>query len=457
MISTMATVNYLIRTQRKGIFASIYIRLKDGRKVDYRVKTDFKIPPEFWNGKSQSFKKGILFTDSFTEKDKVEVEDRLRDLKNFVLKSYNKRVVQGKPITKEWFLTTFSEFFNKSETVETLNSFISKFINEIETGVRLYSHNNRTERYKPLTIKNYKGFQAQFNEFQGIYTIEQLNKLGEEEVVPRPHRVLDFEDITMDLYDQLVVFFNDKSYSPNTIGRHIKTLKVIMRHAKEQGLHNNNEFERKKFKTIKIPVREIYLNEKELKSLLELDLNEDHSLEIARDVFLIGCFTAQRFSDYSRIRKENIRTLEKGMKVIDLIQKKTGEQVLIPIRPELERLLKKYDYNVPKIFEQKLNSKIKEVGEKAGITELVLKEEIRGGLTLKKEVPKNTLIKTHTARRSGCTNMYIGGVKVLDIMKISGHKSEREFLQYIKISKEETMEKLQNHPYFTQSQLKLVN
>ena len=179
-------------------------------------------------------------------------------------------------------------------------------------------------------------------------------------------------------------------------------------------------------------------------------------IDVARDVFLIGCYTAQRFSDYSRIKKEHIETYENGRRVIRLVQQKTDEFVVIPVKPELETLLKKYDWNVPKIWEQKLNLHIKTVAEKAKITEPVLVEKIKGGLKVKSTVPKNKLIKTHTARRTGCTNMYLSGITPIDIMKISGHRTEREFLNYIKVTKEETAKNLINHPYFSGSQLKKV-
>ena len=52
--------------------------------------------------------------------------------------------------------------------------------------------------------------------------------------------------------------------------------------------------------------------------------------------------------------------------------------------------------------------------------------------------------------------MYLRKVEPIDIMKISGHKTEREFLNYIKVTKEETAENLINHPYFSDSQLKKV-
>lgn len=79
---------------------------------------------------------------------------------------------------------------------------------------------------------------------------------------------------------------------------------------------------------------------------------------------------------------------------------------------------------------------------------MIALEQTKGGFKVKKEVPKYKLIKTYTAIRSGATNMYLAGIPTLDIMKITGHKTEREFLNYIRFTKEETAEIMSNHPYF---------
>jgi hypothetical protein len=68
-------------------------------------------------------------------------------------------------------------------------------------------------------------------------------------------------------------------------------------------------------------------------------------------------------------------------------------------------------------------------------------------------VPKYEMIKTHTARRTGCTLMYLAKISPIDIMKLSGHRTETEFLKYIKVTKKETAIKLQQHEYFTQPAL----
>lgn len=57
--------------------------------------------------------------------------------------------------------------------------------------------------------------------------------------------------------------------------------------------------------------------------------------------------------------------------------------------------------------------------------------------------------KDPTAHRSGATNMYLAGIPTIAIMKITGHKTETEFMKYIKITEEQTAMELMNHPYFS--------
>jgi len=169
----------------------------------------------------------------------------------------------------------------------------------------------------------------------------------------------------------------------------------------------------------------------------------------------MGCYTAQRYSDYSRFNKDMIKTID-GKQFLELYQKKTEAKCLIPLRPEAISILKRYDYTLPKTFEQKVNKDIKHVGELAGISEVVTKFETKGGFRVQTKVKKFSHISTHTARRTGCTLMYLAGIPTLKIMKISGHASEKVFLKYIRVSQEETAFDLANHNYFTGSPLKVA-
>ena len=59
-----------------------------------------------------------------------------------------------------------------------------------------------------------------------------------------------------------------------------------------------------------------------------------------------------------------------------------------------------------------------------------------GTKTIEKTFEKWELVSSHTCRRSFCTNQFLKGVPSLLIRKISGHKTEKAFLEYIKVDEE---------------------
>lgn len=424
----------------------IYLKLYYN-KERFVYSTGLSIRPELWDKEeNRTYQKNTAPEGLTMTKEEIKqaaiIDNELNRFKTEtarILNYFSYQVIQP---TNELLKAEFDKVFRpnapekKPQEPEkiNLNQYIEKFISDIKTGKRT---TEKGTRYTTGTIKNYLGFQTQFDNYQ-----------------KGNNRKLNFDHITIDFYDKYLAFFNQKNYSPNTIGRHIKSLKVIMRAAKDEGLSENQDIERKKFKVITTEVHPVYLTQTEVETLYNLDLSDNKTLDVARDIFLIGCYTAQRFSDYSRINAKHIKEV-KGGKVIELIQKKTGERVTIPVRPELETILKKYDYNPPHTHEQKANERIKLVCEKAKINELIEIEEIKGGLKVTQQKLKHDLIKTHTARRTGATLMFLAGIAPISIMKITGHKTEREFLKYIRVTKEENAQLLMNHPYFLGTPLNL--
>ncbi|MFA5300875.1 MAG: site-specific integrase [Lutibacter sp.] len=450
----MAKINFIVKSKHEGQPATVYLRYSDTRGIDFISSTPEKVFPEYWSFKTQEFKQGILFTELFTEKQKIEIEDRFTEIRAFINKEYF--LLKGTPVNKEWLKVTIDKFYSKGiPSNENLNQYIKRFVDEAESGKRLANAGNTKKRYSYGSLRVLRGFMLSFNTFQGIENEGVKPRKGAKEWPKQLNKPLNFNDITIDTYNDFVQFFYSRDCGANYIGKHLKSLKTIMRAAREEGLHSNTEIERKAFKTISEEVESIYLTEAELKKLYELDLSDNKPYQIVRDVFLAGCYTAQRYSDYSKINKSNIKTIN-GKKFIELIQQKTGEKCIIPIRPELDTILKRYDYTLPKTFEQKVNEGIKKIGEQAKITELIHVEKNKGGLKIKKNIKKCNLIKTHTARRTGCSLMYLAGIPTIDIMKISGHKTPNEFLKYIRISKEETALTLASHPYFLQNTLSIA-
>lgn len=261
---------------------------------------------------------------------------------------------------------------------------------------------------------------------------------------------LTFDRIDIDFYNDFVAFLKAKDYAPNTIGTRIKVLKTFMNEAYERNLHKNLDFKKRSFTKPKEETSAVYLTIEELDKLFYLDLSNDDRLSNVRDWFLIASYTGLRFSDFTRLTRDNI--------VNDVITSKTvktGTIVDIPLHTVVKSILEKHNYNLPDVISnQKFNKYIKEVCTLASIDEAVFMDETKGSLKITKSIKKCDLVSAHTARRSFATNAFLGGVPPIQIMKITGHKTEKAFMSYIKISSKENAKKLQMHSFFTRMVVK---
>lgn len=188
----------------------------------------------------------------------------------------------------------------------------------------------------------------------------------------------------------------------------------------------------------------VYLTLPELERIEALSLNRDSAQ--VRDIFLIGCFTSLRYSDYSRLSEDNFCD-----GILHIKTRKTGTSVTIPVHPVISRIIERnkgYGFLKYNNSQQNFNKVIKNVCKKAGITQKILVERTEGFKVVRKLVPKYQLVSTHTARRSGATNMYLAGIPPFRIMLITGHRTESAFYRYIRIQKEENAKDLKNHLFF---------
>lgn len=101
------------------------------------------------------------------------------------------------------------------------------------------------------------------------------------------------------------------------------------------------------------------------------------------------------------------------------------------------------------ISDQKHNKQIKALGKLAGINEEFILTKTRGGKRIESIKPKSEFITSHTARRSGATNMYLAGVDLKFIQDILGHSKIEQTIRYIKIMAEDNAKRLVDHPYFS--------
>ena len=334
----------------------------------------------------------------------------------------------------------------------TLNKYIAMYCDQITTGAR---QTEKGSNFAPSTVKTIKLALDQFTKFQ--------KETG---------RTYDFDDINMNFYYAYTAHLKKKGYSINTYGKCIKELKTIMACAESEGYHTNHVWRDKKFKGTRVEVDSIYLTKEDLDKIMAVDLSTyPIGYEQARDIFMIGVWTAQRVSDYNYIKKEDFNTLTKNVMkeepdpenpgqmrawiekqeitYLNIRQQKTGAKVAIPCNSQLKAILEKYNYQVPHLADQVINRYIKEIAEKAGLTELVEIETTKGGTPKKEKIEKYKLVHSHTARRTGATLMYLAGVDLYDIMKVTGHASPKMLKKYIKADTLEVVEKLTDkYEYF---------
>jgi site-specific recombinase XerD len=402
-----------------------------------KFSTQEKILPKFWNPEIQRARA----TKSFPEHSNLN--DRLKDLGEITRDIYRDILNKGLEPNPELLRSKLNERLGrKSESIPTvidLFSFIQQFIDDSKSGKRT------TDNGKLISLATITAY---------IVTFNHLKKFSD-----TYKRKIDFDTIDLDFYDDFVKYFNKLNQATNSIGKHIKNLKVFLRSAAEKKLHTNNDYQNKRFRKIEEQTDSIYLRDPELSAIYNLDLSKNETRERTRDLFIVGCFTGLRFSDYNKIKAENIKKNEKGS-FLHMKPQKTIETVVIPLNWMIQEILNKYDHCLPGAFtNQEMNRELKEIGKAANIEEKVIISITKGGMRTDTIYPKYKLISTHTARRSFATNAFLAGIPTISIMKITGHKTEKAFMRYIKISQEDNANKLVEHPYFSQQKpgdLKIV-
>ncbi len=407
----MASIYLLVQSKKNP--AVIYIRLRDGRSIDIKAKTNYHINPIDWDYTEQRPTKRAL-----RDIDIANLDTDLSDLKNNLLKEYNKR--KGfKSIDSQWLKDYINPPKVEGKYPDKLVDYIDTFI-EFKTGSR------------KSTIDKYKSIK------QLIMSYQDYTKT-----------ILYIRDIDLEFKINFEKFCIDR-YAPNTIARTIRFIKTFCRHAKVNGVETHHQLDSIKAKYHKVD--NIYLDENEIKKIEDLKSSElTDSLDNARDWLLISCYCGQRVSDFLRFDKSMIR-YEKNKEgkikpLIEFTQVKTDKIMTIPIHPKIMDILKKYDGNFPrKISDQKYNKHIKMVCEKADIKSLIhgslfdhnLKVKVEG------EFPKWRMVTSHIGRRSFATNHY-GKIPTSFLMHITGHTTEAMFLTYIGKSNKDIAMELTNY------------
>lgn len=231
-----------------------------------------------------------------------------------------------------------------------------------------------------------------------------------------------------------------KNFKENTIGSHISDLKAVMNEAYKKKLHNNEDF--RSFEKPVEKIDKVAFTEEEISKIYKAKLPPMQ--DKVRDIIVLGCYVAQRHSDYSILTKDDIQS--DGF--IHITQQKTKKRISIPVHPIVSEIIDKYNGYPPTLSMQVINREIKKIAKAVGINDKISVTEIKGGVKRTYYKEKWEMISTHTARRSGITNALLAGVPRQDCMYLAGISSEAVFNSYICITQEEYARRLAKSPYF---------
>jgi len=256
-------------------------------------------------------------------------------------------------------------------------------------------------------------------------------------------RKIHFEDITQDWLGEYCGYLRNidvkpfQSHNDNTLNRNIKFLFTVLIWAKGK-YHNLNLSE------LKNPVKnyqpmDVSLTSKEVGILEKLKLPTD-SLNQVRDLFLIGVYSGQRFSDYSVFEKADLQ----GDMIIKVAEK-TEMESYIPLHTRLRALLDKYDWELPKFKIPRFNRNIQKICELAGINEQIKEITYTGAIKKVSYHPKFKMVSSHTARRTFITLSCERGMPDHVIMKITGIRSFVTLIKYKKTSQNSIIESMNKY------------
>ena len=288
------------------------------------------------------------------------------------------------------------------------------------------------------TVQKFEGIKTKLEEFSS----DQRYKLT-------------FDNITQEWAKHFTLWMEANGVaSPNTQSKIFQVIKQVMSDAAEQTIvidgelvpyHSNKHF--KKFSTKRVDTTKHFLTLGELEKLWSYDLSSDKSKEVVRDYFLIMCYTGLRISDVLSLDKTNFFKDVDGSEFIRLYtfkgrNVKKDNEVVIPVLPELKKIMDKYEYVLPEpLSERKHNEYIKQIVKAAGIERIEQhKTSDKKGTTTTVDIHEK--ISNHSGRYTFINFMLNDySINPHELMKITG-QSLKVLMGYERGKKEENAKKV---------------
>jgi integrase len=268
--------------------------------------------------------------------------------------------------------------------IQGIDLIISKYKNELSVAALKNYDNNL--RHNIINYNQYK---------KKRHKLIDLNKYFE----------LDFKN-----------YLTDQRKAKSTIDNQVKYLKSLCAKLKELDIEVHPAVFT--FKRSKSNKSIFYLSEIEL-DRLRVSIPKSKSLLEQKDVFVLQCYTGLRVSD---LRRVNLDTISEDRSMIVMRATKTDEAIKLPILPEAEEILSKYDYKLPFISNQKYNKAIKDFLKELDFDRKIESQDF---------APLYEVCTSHIARKTFLS--YLINVKKLsapEVKEITGTSADTIYKHY---------------------------
>ena len=158
----------------------------------------------------------------------------------------------------------------------------------------------------------------------------------------------------------------ERTYSQATIGAYHKNMKNFIADAVIDGYLTENVYISRRIKVSKGAARiDKYLTPEELKRIEAAEM-PTRGLSETRDLFVFACHTGLSFADLMAFDAKKV-VADGEISIYKGVRHKTGIEFTCPVTNKAKEIISKYNGRLPKMPNQKYNTRLKMVADAAGI------------------------------------------------------------------------------------------
>lgn len=380
------TVNFSLkrsksRTDRK---CPIYVRCTMNNQR-FELSTGIFVVPDNWDDERQR-------NTGRTEDTKI-LNNRLDKIRTRVQDVYNQLESKGEPFSTLQVKSKLLGVSNEKGVLEILDGIIKGIASRVGND------------YSKGTLKHYKTTRMRLAEFF-------KSSFGRNDLALS---AVDYKFLSLfDLYLK-----TELRLRPNTALTYHKHLKKVLNTAIAMNQLSHNPY--RSFKVSRNETHRDYLTIQELDRIKRKEISTTR-MQIIRDVFVFACYTGLGYAELSNLSSTHIHQGDDGEKWIIIDRTKTETRCRVPLLPQANIILQKYENFpvnrnrgklLPVHSNQKMNEYLKELAVICGIT-------------------KN--LSMHVARHTFATSVTLAnGVPIETVSKMLGHTSLKTTQIYAKI------------------------